>query len=123
VRIVYGVIGAAVGALVDLAINLLAAVIQARTPEEQFRQWPVAGLIGFIVVGLLIGLWLGKELVLQPQQPQERVTAGPGAPRPQPIKIRRLRAFLSYGRLRGQGIELKDILLVASVLDVDSRSS
>ena len=100
-RIVYAVVGAVVGALTDLAINLLAAVIQARTPEEAFRQWPVGGLIGFVVIGLLIGLWLGKEIVLQPQPPQERGRAEAGAPSLQPIKIRRLRAILSYGRLRG----------------------
>ncbi len=116
-RAVYAFVGAIFGAAVDLAINLLAAAIQTRTPEEQFRQLPVSWLIGFIVIGLLAGLWLGKELILQPQP--EATAAKPAAT--EPIKIRRLHAFLSYGRLRGQGIELKDIVLVASVLDVDSR--
>jgi hypothetical protein len=33
----------------------------------------------------------------------------------------RLRALLSYGRLRGQGIALTDIMLWGSVLDIDTR--
>ena len=62
-RAVYALIGAIIGATIDLAINLLAAIVQARTPADQFRQLPVGWMIGFIIVGLLAGLWHGKELI------------------------------------------------------------
>ena len=117
-RAVYALAGALIGAAVDLAINLLAATIQARTPAEEFAQRPAWTLIAFIVVGLLAGLWLGKEILLPPTP----VKASPVDIAPvKQIKIRRLLALLSYGRLRGQGIELSDILLVGSILDIDTR--
>jgi hypothetical protein len=37
------------------------------------------------------------------------------------VEITRLKALLSYGKLRGQGIRLSDILLIGSRLDIDTR--
>lgn len=133
-RTIYAIVGAVVGIGVDLAVNLLAAVIQARTPAAEFAGWSVWILTTLILAGALIGWWLGKMLVLYPTQQASdkaetqpshvrRLTSGPNAGQwyvGDPIRIRRLTALLSYTRLRGQGIELQDVLLIGSRLDIDT---
>ena len=76
-----------------------------------------------IIVGLLLGLWLGAPVRLQPREnaATRRIAGLTPAAAAQPITMTRLRALLSYGKLRGQGIQLADIILIGSVLDIDTR--
>jgi hypothetical protein len=120
-RPLYAFIGALLGAMIDLAVNLLAAAIQQRPLGTQVLQHGVGWLIGLIVGGLVLGLWLGARVHLQPNNSRATSQASPQHSVAQPITMTRLRALLSYGRLRGQGIALTDIMLCGSVLDIDTR--
>jgi len=112
-RFLYAVVGAILLTLAGVAGNLTAAVIQARTPPTDFAQWPLGWLLVLAVIGAMLGAYFGTKVELRPRTDSSQIA--------QPVKITRLQALLSYGRLRGQGIELRDILLVASVLDIDTR--
>ena len=59
IRTLYTVTGLIVGAVVNLLINLLAAVIQEKGFINQLTSQPIWWLIGLILAGLLIGYWLG----------------------------------------------------------------
>jgi hypothetical protein len=107
--------------MIDLAVNLLAAAIQQRPLGDQVLRHGVGWLIGLIVGGLMLGLWLGARVQLQPNTSMAASQASPQRHVVQPVTMTRLRALLSYGRLRGQGITLTDILLFGSVLDIDTR--
>jgi hypothetical protein len=61
-RPVYAIVGLFVGAGVDLLINLLAAAIQEQAFADQFSTSAILWLVGFSVVGLLVGHWLGGEV-------------------------------------------------------------
>lgn len=120
-RILYACVFGFIGAFVDLAINLLAGVIQQKSPSLLLGQHGIGLLIALIILGILLGVWFGTTVRLQPcinstppAQPTHQEIA-------YPIALTRFRALLSYGRLRGQGIALADILLIGSVLDIDSR--
>lgn len=115
-RVGYALAGAAVAVLIDLALNLLVAILQVRTPVEQFSQISVGWLVVLIVAGLLAGVWLSGKIAVPLVLPSPTTAAG------EPQQITRLAALLSYGRLRGQGIRLGDILLIGSVLDIDTHT-
>ena len=119
-RTTYAFVGALLGAIINLAINLLAAAIQQRPLGASVLQH-IDWLIGLIVVGLVLGLWLSARVQLQPNDNGATLQTSPQHRMAQPITMTRLRALLSYGRLRGQGIALTDIMLWGSVLDIDTR--
>jgi hypothetical protein len=120
-RPLYAFVGALLGAIIDLIVNLLAGAIQQRPWGDQVLRHGMGWLIGLIVGGLLLGLWLGARVHLQPDDSRATSQASPQHRVTQPITMTRLRALLSYGRLRGQGIALADIMLCGSVLDIDTR--
>jgi FtsH-binding integral membrane protein len=120
-RATYAFVGAVLGAIINLAINLLAAAIQQRPLGASVLQHNVDWLIGLIVGGLVLGLWLSARVQLQPNDSRATPQTSPQHRVVQPITMTRLRALLSYGRLRGQGIALTDIMLWGSVLDIDTR--
>jgi hypothetical protein len=74
----------------------------------------VVWLVGLIVAGLLAGFWLSGKIAVPPKLSNSTTATG------EPRQITRLAALLSYGRLRGEGIRLGDILLIGSVLDIDT---
>ena len=115
-RPAFAIIGLFVGAAVDLLVNLLAAAIQKRVWADQFSVSSIAWLAGLAIAGLLVGHWLGGQVQLPPPpaHPQTRGSA-------QTVTITRVRALLSYGKLRGTGIHLSDILLFGSRLDIDTK--
>ena len=108
-RPLYAFIGALLGAMVDLAVNLMAAAIQQRPLGDQVLRHGVGWLIGLIVGGLVLGLWLGARVQLQPNTSMTTPQASPQHHVVQPITMTRLRALLSYGRLRGQGTDFSDL--------------
>ena len=122
-RITYGIIGALIGAATDVTIAILAVAVQQRTFGDQFTGRGLLLLIGLVIVGVVLGIWLGGEVRVRPTalQAQPRKVQSKAKLAPTPVTITRLRALLSYGKLRGQGITLSDILLIGSTLDIDSR--
>jgi hypothetical protein len=115
----YAIIGLVIGAAVDLLINLLAAALQQHAFADQFSQHSIWWLAGLAVVGLLLGYWLGAELQLPASTaPSTDPPATTG--KRKTTTITRLRALLSYAKLRGRGIHLSDILLIGSRLDIDT---
>lgn len=112
----YALIGLFVGAIVNVLYNLIAAAIQQRAFPIQFSNQSIWWLVGLAMGGLLLGFWLGDKVTIP-------VSAKASHPlgKPQTLTISRLRALLSYGKLRGRGIHLFDILLVGSKIDVDTR--
>ena len=122
-RITYGIIGALIGAATDVTIAILAVAVQQRTFGDQFTGRGLLLLIGLVIVGVVLGIWLGGEVRVRPTalQAQPRKVQSKAKLATTPVTITRLRALLSYGKLRGQGITLSDILLIGSTLDIDSR--
>jgi hypothetical protein len=116
-RPVYAIVGLLVGAAVDILVNLIAAAIQQRAFPGQFSTSAIVWLVGLAVVGLLIGYWLSGPVQL-PVSPSTQ----PGSRgKPTGVTLTRFRALLSYGKLRGMGIHLNDILLIGSRLDIDTK--
>lgn len=116
-RPVFGLSGMVIGAAVDIVLNLIAAAIQQQTLADQFAQHAIPQLVALALVGLLVGYWMGGPVHVPatvPTQPTKGKLAA--------VSITRLRAMLSYGKLRGQGITLIDILLIGSKLDIDTRT-
>lgn len=119
----YALFGLALAGAVDLIINLLAAAIQQRTFADRFNDQSIALLAGLAVGGLLMGWWLGG-MVSVPAKPSAAPGAGGEAANTNNAVITtRLLALLSYGKLRGRGIRLTDILLIGSRLDIDARET
>lgn len=114
-KTIYAISGLLVGAAVNIGINLLSAAIQQRA-FSFFSDQVIWGLVVFIVLGLLIGYWLGGQL----QVPTSTTSKKPTPGQPDTITITRLRALLSYGKLKGKGIHLKDILLIGSRIDIET---
>lgn len=121
-RTVYAIVGAILGGVTDLLVNLLAASLQQRAFQDQFSNHSIGWLIGLIIIGLLLGVYLSKmmefdvaEKIMQSSRPAVKKSST------KRIKMTRLRAILSYNVLRGQGIELGDILSIGSVVIIDSR--
>ncbi len=118
-RTLYAIVGAVLVIFVDLAVNLIAAAIQSRSFSEQFDSQSVYLLAVLIGAGLFLGWFFGGGVEL-PAQSQSTAPSQPVTSEP-PRTITRLRALLSYAKLRGQGITLSDILLIGSKLDIDTR--
>ena len=115
-RPVYAIAVLLAFAAVDLLINLLSAAIQQRTFADQFGPSSIVWLAGLSVAGLLLGYWLGAAVQLQEPPPTHSTHVG----KPKTVTVTRLRALLSYARLRGKGIHLSDVLLLGSRIDIDS---
>jgi hypothetical protein len=115
-RPIYAVCGLIIGAVVDLAINLLASAIQQREFLNHFSDQALWGLAGLALVGLLVGYWMGSPLQLS--KPSSSASASPESP--ETVTLTRFRALLSYGRLKGKGIHLRDILLIGSRMDIET---
>lgn len=118
-RLLYATVGAVLVIFVDLAVNLIAAAIQSRSFSAQFDSQSVYLLALLIGAGLFLGWFFGGDV----EVPATTRPAAPGQPPviEPPRTITRLRALLSYAKLRGQGISLSDILLIGSKLDIDTR--
>ncbi|HEY6541992.1 MAG TPA: hypothetical protein VIZ18_13700 [Ktedonobacteraceae bacterium] len=115
-RPIYAISGLLVGAAVDIVINLLAAGIQQQAFATQFSGQALWILAGLAVFGLLLGYWLGAQLNL----PTPPLTQPTPSGQPETITITRFRALLSYGRLKGKGIHLSDIVLLGSRIDIET---
>jgi len=118
-RTLYAIVGAVLVIFVDLAVNLIAAAIQSRSFSQQFDSQSVYLLAVLIGAGLFLGWFFGGGVELLAQS--QTVTPGQSPTTEPPRTITRLRALLSYAKLRGQGISLSDILLIGSKLDIDTR--
>ena len=123
-RALYSVLGLILGAVVALLLNVLAAGIQQHAFPHGFSDNLLWELAGLALLGLLIGYWLGERLKLsanttsRPNSPGTSSTQSASADGI--VTITRLRALLSYGKLKGKGIHLSDILLIGSRIDIDS---
>ncbi|HEX9921436.1 MAG TPA: hypothetical protein VGD99_02125 [Anaerolineae bacterium] len=118
----YAVGGLLLGLVANIAINLLSAAIQQRYFGDQFSDQSIWVLAAFALFGSLLGLWLSGPVPVP-------AAAAPAQTQPSShsasdwVSITRLRALLSYTKLRGHGIHLSDILLIASKLDIDTGSN
>lgn len=118
-RFLYAFGGLLISGMVGLLINLLASAIEQQAFANHFNALTIWVLLGFICFGTLLGAWLGGKVSLPPAvlPPASQTTPpDPG----EAVSVTRLRAFLSYGKWRGKGLRLTDILLVGSRLDIDS---
>ena len=118
-RSLYAITGLIVGAAVDILINLLAAGIQQRILPGQLSIQALWILAGLALLGLLIGYWLGGKVEVSAPSISQPMPQSAPTTNTETITITRLRALLSYSKLKGQGIHLSDILLVGSRLDVE----
>lgn len=117
-RSTYAIVGLIIGAAVDFSIDLLSASIQQQPLGAQLtNQSSIVWLIAFIIVGLLLGYWLGGPVKV----PASATPQAERTPTGKFVTITRFKALLSYGKLRGQGIHLSDILLIGSRLDIDTK--
>ena len=125
-RSLYAIAGLFVGAAVDILINLLAAGIQQRAFLTQFSDQALWILAGLAVLGLLVGFWLGAHIQVPAATPTQTASNQPASTqkvssqKQGTVTITRLRALLSYGKLKGQGIHLSDILLLGSRIDIET---
>ena len=118
-KFLYAFAGLLVSALVGILINLLSAAIQQRAFADQFNTLAIWLLAGFTLIGTLIGAWLGGKVTV-PITSLPSTTRSQASTKQGTVTITRLRAFLSYGKLRGKGIALSDIILIGSRLDIES---
>jgi hypothetical protein len=117
-RSVYAILGAVVGAVVDVLINLIAASIQKLAFADQFSLQAVGGLAVLAVIGLLLGYWLGKPLHV-PAFTAPRV---PTSQKPDMVTITRLQALWSHNDLKGKGgIHLTDVFQLGSKTTIDTK--
>lgn len=120
---VYAVVGVGVGAVANILINLVAAVILENSLYQQLVGQSIWMLVACLGVCLLLGLWLGGSVSV-PADPQDSSGTSADATSSSSgnqIEITRLTALLSYGSLRGRGIRLQDILLIGSRLDINQQ--
>lgn len=118
-RGLYLVVGLFAGIAVNIALNLLSAAIQQKLFAGQFSTGAIWGLAIFAVVGSLLGLWL-SGLVTIPANAAPAGTKPIPAADPNRVNITRLRALFSYTKLKGKGVTLTDILLIASKLEINT---
>jgi len=120
-RILYALAGAFILIIVDLLVNLLAAAIQQQAFGNGFTTRSTAWLAGLAIAGALLGYWLSGKITVPASnassKPSHMTTSSQSA---KTISITRLRALLSYSKLKGRGVHLSDILLIGSVLKIDS---
>lgn len=114
----YALCGALVSGFVGVVISLVAAGIQQRALADQFSEMTLWILIGLALLGLIIGAWLGEKLTLHPSSSHRTQAARPESP--DTVTLTRLRAFLSYSKLKGKGIHLQDIMLFGSRIDIET---
>ncbi len=128
-RFFYAFGGLLASAGVGIIINLLSAGLQQRTFPAQFSDQSLWILAGLAILGLLIGYWLGEKLQLQSPSAQTTTPSASSSPsssapidtlKPEVVTISRLRALLSYSKLKGKGIHLSDILLIGSRIDIET---
>jgi hypothetical protein len=133
-RYVYTLAGVFTGLVVNIVANLLSAAIQQQVFSDKFNRLSTWWLVGCLVVGALIGWWLGEKIQLKPQPGAQTQTTTGSPTSQQPtfpqqtnqgttdkVTMTRLNALLSYGELKGKGINLSDILIIGSVIKVDTR--
>ena len=67
-RSIYTILGAVVGAVVDLLINLVAAGVQQHAFANQFSIQSILGLVGLASIGLLVRalVWENRFKYLNP---------------------------------------------------------
>lgn len=120
-RSLYAIAGLIVGVVVDILVNILAAGIQQQVfPNNMLSTQALWILAGLIVLGLVMGYWLGGKVTLQSTSSSPQAHSQSTSPAsPESITITRFRALLSYSKLKGQGIHLSDILLIGSRLDIE----
>jgi hypothetical protein len=126
-RAIYALAGLLTGAIVDVLVSLLAAGIQQRAFPGQLSTQALWILAVLAVLGLLAGYWLGGKLEI-PASSSPSPSSSSTAPAPAVladdkvdiVKITRLRALLSYSKLKGKGIHLSDIFLVGSRIDIEN---
>ncbi|SRR5258708_2712408 len=119
-RFLYAFGGLLISGIVGFLINLLASAIEQQAFSHQFSMTTIWFLLGFICFGTLLGAWLGGKISLPPTaSPPAPQTASPKSS--ETVSITRLKALLSYGKFRGKGLRLTDIILIGSRLDIDSK--
>lgn len=118
-KFLYAFVGLLVSGFVGILINLLSAAVQQRAFPDQFNAQSIWLLAGLALVGTLVGTWLGGRVnvpsTVTPSANQSSSPTKHGT-----TTVTRLRAFLSYGKLRGKGIHLSDIILFGSRIDIDT---
>lgn len=113
----YAVVGALLAVLASIAVNLLSSGLEEEFFSDGFAIQSLWGLGLFAVVGALLGLWLSGPVTV-PASAASSTQSSPSGTRSR-VTITRLRALLSYTKLRGKGIHLSDILLIGSRIDID----
>lgn len=112
----YAIFGLFIAAFVDLTINLLAAAIQQQTFLNTFTNMSIVLFFLLSAIGLLIGYWLGIEVKV----PVKVKSSKNG--KTKSVTMTRLKAFFSYITVQGSGIQLKDIFIIGSKININSRS-
>lgn len=115
-RSIYTILGAIVGAVVDLLINLVAAGVQQHAFANQFTIQSIFGLVGLALIGLLVGLWLGKPL----QVPVSSFSQPNFTEKPETVTITRLKALWSHNELKGKGIHINGLFMLGSTNKIDT---
>ena len=87
-KVIYSIAGLLVGAAVNVLINLLAAAIQKKVFADQFSQQSIWWLLGFLVVGLLIGYWLSANVNVPASTNQQQSPQGQHTSRQNSGKVR-----------------------------------
>ena len=121
IRFLYALIGFVISIVVDILINILANGLQRQIFPEYLSAQTLWILAGLALGGLTIGYWLGHPIHVPPISPSHKKGTRARSSltsSPQDTTITRLRALLSYSKLKGRGIHLSDILLLglASIL-------
>jgi len=118
----YCIAGLFVGAAVDILINVVAVGFQQQFFPNQITSQTLWIFSGLIVLGLLVGYWLGGPIQIPGSTAKQHAAFSLHSLSPErseTFTITRLRALLSYSRLKGKGIHLSDILLIGSRIDIE----
>jgi hypothetical protein len=124
-RLIYGLSGLLATTGTAIIINLLSAAVQQRAFANVFTVQTMWILAGIAVLGSLIGYWLGEKLKVPSETQVSSVPTSPSTisaekPAADTITMTRLRALLSFAKLKGKGIHLSDIILIGSRIDIES---
>lgn len=118
-KFLYAFAGLLISSITGILINLLSAIIQQQAFSNQFSTQSIWLLIGLALAGILIGTWLGGKVNVS-STPMPSATPSSSSTKHETVTITRLRALLSYSKLRGKGIHLRDIMLFGSRIDIDA---